>query len=137
MIFLITVLSMSAIFFLHKMRSNDNEWKKTDGLDFRRKHTLSVLSSFCQINALSVYSSSFTVAHLQYLCMANNHSIRRDRSWIHRYFCVNSITVDRTWFLELRKFYLSLAYNMANPVKILKIINPSEENDKFQLPFIT
>ena len=44
LIFLITVLSMPAIFFLYKVLSNDNEGQKMDGLDFRQTHTVSVLS---------------------------------------------------------------------------------------------
>ena len=45
LIFLITVLSMPAIFVLHKVLSNDNEGQKMDGLGFRQTHTVSVLSS--------------------------------------------------------------------------------------------
>lgn len=44
-LFLITVLGMPAIFFLHKVPSKDNEGQKTDGLDFRQAPTVSVLSS--------------------------------------------------------------------------------------------
>lgn len=44
-LFLITVLGMPAIFFLHKVLSKDNEGQKTDGLDFSQAHTVSVLSS--------------------------------------------------------------------------------------------
>lgn len=44
-IFLITVLGMPAIFFLHKVLSKDKEGQKTDGLNFRQAHTVSVLSN--------------------------------------------------------------------------------------------
>lgn len=36
-IFLITVLGMPAIFFLHKVLSKDKEGQKTDGLDFAKR----------------------------------------------------------------------------------------------------
>ena len=45
LIFLITMLSMPAIFVLHKVLSNDKEGQKTDGFDFRQTHFVSVLSA--------------------------------------------------------------------------------------------